>query len=65
MYNGRISKKEKLIDGLRNIVINRYENEGKKLTSNDANNIWFSLLGVYDRDGYDKAKEYALTANIL
>ena len=64
MYNGRMTKKEKMIDGLRNIVINRYESIGKKMTPDDANNIWYSLLGVYDRDGYDKAKEYALQAKL-
>ena len=58
MYNGRMTKKEKIIDGLRNIVIDRYIAEGKVLTSDDGNNIWYSLLGVYERDGYDKAKEY-------
>lgn len=65
MYNGRMSKKEKLIDGLRNIVIERYTAKGRQLTPNDANNIWFSLLGVFERDGYDAAKEYAMTAKIL
>lgn len=65
MYNGRMTKKEKIIDGLRNIVIDRYMSEGKVLTPDDGNNIWYSLLGVYERDGYDKAKEYALTANLL
>lgn len=65
MYNGRMTKKEKLIDGLRNIVIDRYVAEGKQLTPDDANKIWFSLLGVYEKDGYDKAKEYAMTAKML
>ena len=65
MYNGRMTKKEKLIDGLRNIVIDRYITEGKILTPDDGNNIWYSLLGVYERDGYDKAKEYAMTAKLL
>ena len=65
MYNGRMTKKEKIIDGLRNIVIDRYIAEGKVLTPDDGKNIWYSLLGVYERDGYDKAKEYALTANLL
>ena len=65
MYNGRMTKKEKLIDGLRNIVIDRYITEGKILTPDDGNNIWYSLLGVYERNGYDKAKEYALTANLF
>jgi hypothetical protein len=49
---------------LRNIVIERYESIGKSLTPQDANNIWFSLLGVYDRDGYEEAKEYALTCDL-
>lgn len=65
MYNGRMTKKEKIIDGLRNIVIDRYTKEGKSLTPDDGNSIWFSLLGVYDRDGYEKAKEYALSAKLL
>lgn len=65
MYNGRMTKKEKLIDGLRNIVIDRYVAEGKQLTPDDANNIWYLLLGVYERDGYDKVKEYALSAKLL
>lgn len=64
MYNGRMTKKEKLIDGLRNIVIDRYIAEGKPLTPEGANNIWYSLYGVYERDGYDKAKEYALSAKL-
>lgn len=64
MYNGRMTKKEKIIDGLRNIVINRYERIGKQLTPNDANNIWYALLGVYERDGYDKVKEYALLSKL-
>lgn len=65
MYNGRMTKKEKLIDGLRNIVIDRYIAEGKPLTPEDANNIWYSLYGVYERYGYDKAKEYALSEKLL
>ena len=64
MYNGRMTKKEKIIDSLRNIVINRYERIGKSLTPQDANNIWYSLLGVYDREGYEKAKEYALSCKL-
>ena len=64
MYNGRMTKKEKLIDELRNIVIDRYVAEGKQLTPDDANNIYYSLSGVYERDGYDKAKEYALSAKL-
>ena len=64
MYNGRMTKKEKTIDGLRNIVIDRYEMIGKSLTPSDANNIWYSLLGVYDREGYDKAKEYAISSKL-
>ena len=35
MYNGRMTKKEKIIDGLRNIVIDRYMSEGKVLTPDD------------------------------
>ena len=27
-------------------------------------NIYYSLFGVYERDGYDKAKEYALSAKL-
>lgn len=65
MYNSRMTKKEKLIDGLRNIVIDRYEAVGKKLTPDDANNIWYSLLGEYDRNGYESAYEYARTAKLL
>ena len=64
MYNGRMTKKEKIIDGLRNIVIDRYESIGKSITIDEANNIWYSLLGVYDREGYDKAKEYALSSKL-
>ena len=47
MYNGRMTKKEKIIDGLRNIVIDRYMSEGKVLTPDDGNNIWYSLLDLY------------------
>lgn len=65
MYNGRMTNKEKLIDELRNIVLDRYSFEGKNLTPDDANNIWYSLLGVYEREGYDKAKEYALSAKLV
>ena len=64
MYNGRMTKKEKLIDELRNIVIDRYVAEGKQVTPDDVNNIYYSLFGVYERDGYDKAKEYALSAKL-
>lgn len=64
MYNGRMTKKEKLLDGLRNIVIDRYEMLGKQVTPDDGNNIWYALLGVYDREGYEKAKEYAETAQL-
>jgi len=64
MYNGRMTKKEKVIDSLRNIVIDRYEMIGKSLTPQDANNIWYSLLGIYDRDGYNKAKECALSSKL-
>lgn len=59
-----MTRKEKLIDELRNIVIERYEAIGKQLTPDDANNIWYSLLGVYDKDGYEKAKEYAMTSKL-
>lgn len=59
-----MTKKEKIIDSLRNIVIDRYEMIGEKLTPDDVNNIWWSLMGVYDRDGYDKAKEYALSCKL-
>ena len=65
MYNGKITKKEKIINELRNIVIDTYIAEWKVLTPDDGNNIWYSLLGVYERNGYDKAKEYALTANLF
>jgi len=64
MYNGRMTKREKAIDGLRNIVVDRYEAVGKRLTPDDANNIWYALEGVYDREGYDKAKEYATSAKL-
>lgn len=64
MYNGRMTKKEKIIDGLRNIVIDRYEKIGRSLTPSDANNIWYSLLGVYDREGFNKAEEYALSCKL-
>lgn len=64
MYNGRMTKKEKIIDDLRNIVIDRYITIGKSLTPQDANNIWYSLLGIYDKEGYDKAKEYALLSKL-
>ena len=64
MYNGRMTKKEKIIDELRNIVIDRYETTGKKLTPDDANNIWYSLLEVYEKDDYKVAREYALTVKL-
>ena len=64
MYNGRMTKKEKTIDSLRNIVIDRYETIGKKLTPDDANNIWYALEGIFNRDGYESAKEYALSAKL-
>lgn len=60
-----MTKKEMLIDGLRNVVIERYSANGKQLTPDDANKIWYALLGVYERDGYYKAKEYALSAKLL
>lgn len=59
-----MTRKEKLIDELRNIVIERYEAIGKQLTPDDANNIWYSLFSVYEKDGYEKAKEYAMTSKL-
>lgn len=64
MY-GRMTRQEKAINELMNIVIDRYKSIGKNLAPNDVNNIWFSLLGVYEREGYDKAKEYAVSSKLL
>lgn len=60
------SKREKEIDALRNIVLDRYEKERpeKKLTPDLANQIYWDLLGVYDREGFDAAKERAETAKL-
>ena len=60
------TKREKEIDMLRNIVLNRYEKEkpNKELTPDLANQIYWDLAGVYDRDGYDVAKERALTTEL-
>lgn len=64
MHCKRITSKEKLIDSLRDIVIKRYEEIGKQLTPDDENNVWYSLLGVYERDGYEKAKGYAISSKL-
>ena len=54
-----MTKKEKIIDGLRNIAIDNNIAMGKQFTPDNANDIWYSLISVYDKHGYDKAKEYA------
>lgn len=55
-----MTKKEKIIDSLRNVVIDRYELIGKKMTVDEANTIWYSILDAYSKGGYPKAQEYVL-----
>lgn len=55
-----MTMKERMIDGFKNVVIARYERAGKNLSPNDADNIWYALLGVFERDGYERMREYAL-----
>ena len=59
-----MTKKEKLIDELRDIVLDRYESIGVVLTPHLANTIWYDLLGEYDRNGYDSAKARALNGKL-
>ena len=54
-----MTKKEKIIDNLRNIVIDRAIAQGITLTPNDANTIWYALLGEYDLNGYESAVKVA------
>lgn len=55
------SKRDKEIDALRNIVLDRYEKERpeKKPTPDLANQIYWDLGGVYDREGFEAAKKRA------
>ena len=59
-----MTKKEKYIDYLRNIILCRYEIEGKTLTPDMANSIWYDLLGTYEREGTEAAELRAKTANL-
>ena len=60
------SKFEKKMDMLRNIVLDRYEKERpeRKPTPDLANQIYWDLLEVYERDGFDAAKEEAETGRL-
>ena len=55
-------KADRIADRLRNIVLDRYETEGITPTPEMANLIFFDLLGVYLRDGYEAAKDRAYNA---
>ena len=55
-----MTKKEKMIDALRNIVIDRYAAIGKPVTPEFANSIYYDLLGEYERNGYLSAKYRAV-----
>ena len=58
-------EKKELIDGLRDIVLERYKAEGIQVTTGMSENIWYALLGEYDRNGYKAAQEYARTAKLV
>ena len=60
------SKREKRIDMLRNIVLDRYEKERpeKKSTPDLANQIYWDMQDIYDREGFEAAKEKASTMKL-
>lgn len=58
--------KRDTIDDLYSIVIKRYHKElpDINLNNDQRNAIWFSLKGVLDREGKEKALEYAKTVKL-
>ena len=55
-----MTKKEKILNALTNIVKDRYAAIGKPVTPEFADSIYFDLLGEYERNGYLSAKYRAV-----
>jgi hypothetical protein len=58
--------KRYIVDDLYSIVMKRFFNENPDIEFNNAqmDAIWFSLKGVLDREGKEKAFEYAKTVKL-
>lgn len=58
--------KRYIVDDLYSIVMKRFLNENPDIELNNAqmDSIWFSLKGVLDREGKEKAFEYAKTVKL-
>lgn len=58
--------KRDIVDELYSIVIKRYQKEFPEVQLNNSQmtNIWFSVKGVFDREGKEKAIEYAKTVKL-
>lgn len=56
-----------MTDTLFSVVLQRYHEERPdvKLTPDMQDQIWFSLLGELQRNGYNVAYKYAKTAELL
>lgn len=59
--------KKDMADRLFSVVLQRYREERPdvKLTPDMQDQIWFSLLGELQRNGYNAAYKYAITAELL
>ena len=59
--------KRDIADDLYSIVLKRYKEERPdvELTNNMLDAIWFSVYGELNRNGKEKAYEYAKTAKLL
>ena len=60
-----VKELDKEVNQLVKIVVKRYETIGIKLSPADIDNIYYTLLGIADRNGIDKARKEAENAKLL
>lgn len=53
-----------IVKDLVKTVCERYEKAGAELSSRDTEAIFYALLGIYQRDGFDAAAHHAKTASL-
>lgn len=61
----QVMSREREIESLQSIVLDRYEKAGVEISLRNREQIWYSLAGEYDRNGYEAAKNYAENARLL
>lgn len=64
-YKMAFSSKQKKLSRLRDMVLDRYQREGKAISPDLANAIYYDLLGTCDRYGWAETVKRAETAELL